>query len=156
MSTVTGELSESIYKSTNSTKSSRLDVTQAQLPLFPPSFRSTQPRDIIPPKPTFTAYMPPKAPKPPAASVRTQEKRTKTVYTLDTPFTAPDWPVISPADQNAILDVLVRFLEPVGRWRVECGEGSKGKRDRKKRKKLEKERSLEGGMEVDTRKPPSL
>ncbi|KAL2124293.1 hypothetical protein VTJ04DRAFT_658 [Mycothermus thermophilus] len=65
--------------------------------------------------------------------------RKRIVHTLDTPYTAVEWPEISQEDQDAILELLCQLLSPIGSHRRSFITPSKGKRKRSK--------------QVDARKP---
>ncbi|KAI0179991.1 hypothetical protein GGR52DRAFT_529308 [Hypoxylon sp. FL1284] len=62
------------------------------------------------------------------------EKR-KTVYQLDTPYSAVSWPSVAPDDQETILELLCALLAPLGQYRSAHLQPSKGKRDRKRKRK---------------------
>ncbi|KAI1808397.1 hypothetical protein F4811DRAFT_500706 [Daldinia bambusicola] len=64
------------------------------------------------------------------------ERRKKTVYQLDTPYSAVSWPSITLEDQETILELLCSLLAPLGQYRLEYVELSKGKRDKKRKRKI--------------------
>ncbi|KAH6687233.1 hypothetical protein F5X68DRAFT_261454 [Plectosphaerella plurivora] len=64
--------------------------------------------------------------------------RKKMVYSVDTPFSAVQWPEISSDDQDAILELLCSFLAPIGHHRRNV-PASKGKRAKKRKRAAEKE-----------------
>ncbi|KAI1484155.1 hypothetical protein F4774DRAFT_364956 [Daldinia eschscholtzii] len=64
------------------------------------------------------------------------EKRKKTVYQLDTPYSAVSWPTVTLEDQDTILELLCNLLAPLGQYRSEYVELSKGKRDKKRKRKV--------------------
>lgn len=53
---------------------------------------------------------------------------------MDTPFSSTPWPEISFADQEEILELLCSLLRPIGRYRRDHVQTSKGKRAAKKAK----------------------
>ncbi|KAL2181641.1 uncharacterized protein P884DRAFT_189804 [Thermothelomyces heterothallicus CBS 202.75] len=60
--------------------------------------------------------------------------RKRVVHTLDTPYSAVEWPHISQEDQDAILELLChRLLSPLGAYRRSFITPSKGKRKRSKK-----------------------
>ncbi|KAL2271629.1 hypothetical protein VTJ83DRAFT_1000 [Remersonia thermophila] len=59
-------------------------------------------------------------------------ERKRIVHTLDTPYTAVEWPQISQEDQDAILELLCQLLSPIGNHRRSFLVPSKGKRKRSK------------------------
>ncbi|OJD36090.1 rna-processing protein [Diplodia corticola] len=58
----------------------------------------------------------------------------KPVFKLDLPYTQPQWPQISTADHDIILEMLVNLLVPIGQHRSAHGTPSKGKRSRKRKR----------------------
>ncbi|KAK3313842.1 hypothetical protein B0H66DRAFT_363711 [Apodospora peruviana] len=56
--------------------------------------------------------------------------RKKIVHRLDTPYSTIEWPLISPDDQDVILELLCRLLSPLGLHRMSFITPSKGKRKR--------------------------
>ncbi|KAK3899822.1 hypothetical protein C8A05DRAFT_46216 [Staphylotrichum tortipilum] len=58
--------------------------------------------------------------------------RKRIVHTLDTPYSAAEWPQISQDDQDAILELLCQLLAPLGAHRRAFTTPSKGKRKRSK------------------------
>ncbi|OTB08653.1 hypothetical protein M426DRAFT_159111 [Hypoxylon sp. CI-4A] len=63
------------------------------------------------------------------------EKKKKFVYQLDTPYSAVSWPSVNPEDQETILELLCNLLDPLGQYRSEHVQLSKGKRDKKRKRK---------------------
>ncbi|KAI9815551.1 MAG: hypothetical protein M1827_002685 [Pycnora praestabilis] len=63
-------------------------------------------------------------------------RRVKTVFNLDSPYSAAKWPQITPQSQEAILELLCSLLSPIGQHRFNHVPLSKGKRS-KKRKRAE-------------------
>ncbi|KAL2164469.1 hypothetical protein VTH06DRAFT_3685 [Thermothelomyces fergusii] len=61
--------------------------------------------------------------------------RKRVVHTLDTPYSAVEWPHISQEDQDAILELLCQLLSPLGAYRRSFITPSKGKRKRSKKGK---------------------
>ncbi|KAL2018793.1 hypothetical protein VTK56DRAFT_351 [Thermocarpiscus australiensis] len=61
-------------------------------------------------------------------------ERKKIVHTLETPYSAVEWPQISQDDQDAILELLCRLLAPLGTHRRSFIVPSKGKRKRSEKK----------------------
>ncbi|KXJ97574.1 hypothetical protein Micbo1qcDRAFT_200245 [Microdochium bolleyi] len=74
----------------------------------------------------------------------------KIVHQLDTPYSTAKWPEIAPHDQDAILELLCTLLAPIGEHRAQYGKSSKGKRDKKRKRALEKD-----GKESTSPSPPS-
>ncbi|KAI0816444.1 hypothetical protein GGR55DRAFT_626946 [Xylaria sp. FL0064] len=65
----------------------------------------------------------------------------KTVFQLDTPYSAVSWPHITPNDQDIILELLCNLLSPLGHYRAQYIHASKGNRFKKRKRK---EQSNEG------------
>ncbi|KZL80251.1 rnase p and rnase mrp subunit [Colletotrichum incanum] len=63
--------------------------------------------------------------------------RKKLVYSVDTPFSATQWPEITPEDQDAILELLCSLLSPLGQHRQRHMKPSEGKRAAKRKRKEE-------------------
>ncbi|KAI1375058.1 hypothetical protein F4677DRAFT_424489 [Hypoxylon crocopeplum] len=63
------------------------------------------------------------------------EKRKKIEYQLDTPYSALSWPSVTLEDQETILELLCTLLAPLGQYRSEHIPLSKGKRDKKRKRK---------------------
>ncbi|KAL2134737.1 hypothetical protein VTI74DRAFT_10979 [Chaetomium olivicolor] len=59
-------------------------------------------------------------------------ERKRIVHTLDTPYSAVEWPQISQDDQDAMLELLCHLLAPLGNHRRSFLTPSKGKRKRTK------------------------
>ncbi|KAK4163483.1 hypothetical protein QBC43DRAFT_319711 [Cladorrhinum sp. PSN259] len=57
-------------------------------------------------------------------------ERKRIVHTLDTPYSAVEWPLISQEDQDTILELLCYLLTPLGTHRRSFITPSKGKRKR--------------------------
>ncbi|KAF7857215.1 hypothetical protein EAF04_009456 [Stromatinia cepivora] len=76
-------------------------------------------------------------------------KKTKTIYQLDTPFTTIQWPQISSKDQETIVELLCSILSPIGSYRSNHIIPSKGKRSKKR-----KRRDLKAGNEKSSETPP--
>ncbi|KAL2064044.1 hypothetical protein VTL71DRAFT_4538 [Oculimacula yallundae] len=62
------------------------------------------------------------------------DRKPKTIYQLDTPFTTVSWPDTSPQIQEAILELLCSILSPIGLHRSNHITPSKGKRSKKRRR----------------------
>ncbi|SPO02794.1 uncharacterized protein DNG_05469 [Cephalotrichum gorgonifer] len=58
----------------------------------------------------------------------------KTVFQLDTPFSAIPWPAVETADQDTILELLCSLLEPLGQHRRRHLQPSKGKGAKKRKR----------------------
>ncbi|KAK1971235.1 hypothetical protein LY78DRAFT_652081 [Colletotrichum sublineola] len=65
----------------------------------------------------------------------TAQLRKKLVYSVDTPFSATQWPEITPEDQDAILELLCSLLSPLGQHRQRHVKPSEGKRAAKRKRK---------------------
>ncbi|APA15059.1 hypothetical protein sscle_14g098290 [Sclerotinia sclerotiorum 1980 UF-70] len=76
-------------------------------------------------------------------------KKTKTIYQLDTPFTTVQWPQISSKDQETIVELLCSILSPIGSYRSNHIIPSKGKRSKKR-----KRRDSKAGNEKSSETPP--
>ncbi|KAJ8068103.1 hypothetical protein OCU04_003675 [Sclerotinia nivalis] len=76
-------------------------------------------------------------------------KKTKTIYQLDTPFTTVQWPQISSKDQETIVELLCSILSPIGSYRSNHIITSKGKRSKKR-----KRRDSKAGNEKSSETPP--
>ncbi|KAF6842435.1 hypothetical protein CMUS01_03079 [Colletotrichum musicola] len=63
--------------------------------------------------------------------------RKKLVYTVDTPYSAAQWPDISFEDQDTILELLCSLLSPLGQHRQRHVTPSEGKRAAKRKRKDE-------------------
>ncbi|KAK1598545.1 uncharacterized protein LY79DRAFT_247262 [Colletotrichum navitas] len=61
--------------------------------------------------------------------------RKKLVYSVDTPFSATQWPEIVPEDQDVILELLCSLLSPLGQHRQRHVKPSEGKRAAKRKRK---------------------
>ncbi|KAL0263148.1 RNase P and RNase MRP subunit [Diplodia seriata] len=58
----------------------------------------------------------------------------KPVFKLDVPYTQPQWPQISTADHDIMLQMLVNLLAPIGQHRSAHVTPSKGKRSKKRKR----------------------
>ncbi|KAA8564030.1 hypothetical protein EYC84_012026 [Monilinia fructicola] len=76
-------------------------------------------------------------------------KKSKTSYQLDTPFTAVQWPEISSKDQETIVELLCSILSPIGIHRSNHITPSKGKRSKKR-----KRRASKSGEDKSSESPP--
>ncbi|KAB8289855.1 hypothetical protein EYC80_010487 [Monilinia laxa] len=76
-------------------------------------------------------------------------QRSKTIYQLDTPFTAVQWPEISSKHQETVLELLCSILSPIGTHRSNHITPSKGKRSKKR-----KRRAAKTGEEKSSETPP--
>lgn len=74
------------------------------------------------------------------------DRKPKTLYQLDSPFTTISWPETSPQNQETILELLCSILSPIGQHRRNHITPSKGKRH-KKRKREEAKKKAESGVE---------
>ncbi|OTA66423.1 hypothetical protein K449DRAFT_390840 [Hypoxylon sp. EC38] len=63
------------------------------------------------------------------------DKKKKLIYQLDTPYSAISWPNITLEDQETILELLCNLLGPLGQYRSQYTQLSKGKRDKKRKRK---------------------
>ncbi|KAI2630711.1 hypothetical protein GGR54DRAFT_635318 [Hypoxylon sp. NC1633] len=63
------------------------------------------------------------------------DKKKRIVYQLDTPYSAVSWPVVTLEHQETILELLCTLLAPLGQHRSEHVPLSKGKRDKKRKRK---------------------
>ncbi|KAI1103784.1 hypothetical protein F4804DRAFT_309184 [Jackrogersella minutella] len=63
------------------------------------------------------------------------DKKKKIVYQLDTPYSEVSWPSVTHDDQETILELLCTLLGPLGQYRSQYGQMSKGKRDKKRKRK---------------------
>ncbi|OQU97671.1 hypothetical protein CLAIMM_03566 [Cladophialophora immunda] len=54
-------------------------------------------------------------------------KKTATVHSLSLPYPEPQWPTISPDAEQALLQLLLRLLQPIGDFRRDHVARSKGK-----------------------------
>ncbi|KAI0480667.1 hypothetical protein GGR56DRAFT_627078 [Xylariaceae sp. FL0804] len=61
------------------------------------------------------------------------EKKKKLAFQLDTPYSVVSWPRIQTEDQDIILELLCALLAPLGHYRTEHVQPSKGKRARKRK-----------------------
>ncbi|KAI1143857.1 hypothetical protein F5Y05DRAFT_8499 [Hypoxylon sp. FL0543] len=59
----------------------------------------------------------------------------KIIYQLDTPYSATSWPSVTLEDQDTILELLCTLLGPLGQFRSEYVQASRGKRDKKRKRK---------------------
>ncbi|KAI0840467.1 hypothetical protein F5Y06DRAFT_241102 [Hypoxylon sp. FL0890] len=59
----------------------------------------------------------------------------KITYQLDTPYSATSWPSITLEDQETILELLCTLLGSLGQYRSEYVQLSRGKRDKKRKRK---------------------
>ncbi|KAK4115415.1 hypothetical protein N656DRAFT_703913 [Canariomyces notabilis] len=81
-------------------------------------------------------------------------ERKKIVHTLDTPYTAVEWPQVSQEEQDAILELLCRLLAPLGTHRRSFIAPSKGKR-RRAQKKASSTSGKPGDLVAPTPVPPT-
>ncbi|KAI0386271.1 hypothetical protein F5Y04DRAFT_119400 [Hypomontagnella monticulosa] len=65
------------------------------------------------------------------------ERKKKLVYQLDTPYSAVSWPSVTLEDQETVLELLCTLLAPLGQYRSEHVQLSRGKRDKKRKRKTE-------------------
>ncbi|KAI1818720.1 hypothetical protein GGS20DRAFT_526613 [Poronia punctata] len=63
------------------------------------------------------------------------DKKRRLVFQLDTPYSAVSWPQISPKDQDTILELLCSLLSPLGHYRSQHVQVSKGRRLKKRKRK---------------------
>ncbi|RDW59731.1 hypothetical protein BP6252_12818 [Coleophoma cylindrospora] len=63
------------------------------------------------------------------------ERKPKTIFQLDTPFTTVQWPTISEENQVTILDLLCSLLAPIGKHRSLYVTPSKGTRSKKRKRR---------------------
>ncbi|KFY02898.1 hypothetical protein O988_01824 [Pseudogymnoascus sp. VKM F-3808] len=61
--------------------------------------------------------------------------KAKTMYELDSPYSDVVVPQLSPADQDTILDLLTSLLSPIGHYRTTHITPSKGKRNKKAKRR---------------------
>ncbi|CAD6565848.1 MAG: hypothetical protein ASARMPRED_008009 [Alectoria sarmentosa] len=66
---------------------------------------------------------------------KTQSRKPKIIFNLDTPYTDVQWPVVSADKQTKILDMLCSLLSPIGEHRSRNVAPSKGKRAKKRKRK---------------------
>ncbi|KAI5863138.1 hypothetical protein GGS23DRAFT_568457 [Durotheca rogersii] len=59
----------------------------------------------------------------------------KIVYQLDTPYSVVQWPHVALEHQETILELLCALLTPLGEYRAEHTQPSKGRRDRKRKRR---------------------
>ncbi|KAH8671920.1 hypothetical protein BGZ60DRAFT_23169 [Tricladium varicosporioides] len=85
------------------------------------------------------------------AGSATTERKPKTIFQLDTPFTTIQWPDIPAQNQNTILELLCSLISPIGQHRANHTTPSKGKRNQKRKRREAKPR--EATLHDDT--PPS-
>ncbi|OBT79790.1 hypothetical protein VF21_01502 [Pseudogymnoascus sp. 05NY08] len=77
--------------------------------------------------------------------------KAKTMFELDSPYSDVVLPQLSPADQDTILNLLTSFLSPIGHYRTTHITPSKGKRNKKA-----KRRELRGGSAKPTQDESSV
>ncbi|KAI1001682.1 hypothetical protein K3495_g6519 [Podosphaera aphanis] len=70
-------------------------------------------------------------------------RKTKIIWQLNSPFTNPEWPEVSPEHQGTILELLCSLLYPLGQHRLNHVTRSKGKRSKKRKRKAELEHKAE-------------
>ncbi|GAW19241.1 hypothetical protein ANO14919_087260 [Xylariales sp. No.14919] len=63
------------------------------------------------------------------------DKKKKTAFQLDTPYSTIPWPQILPKDQGTILELLCALLAPLGHYRSQHTHASKGNRAKKRKRK---------------------
>ncbi|CCF45383.1 hypothetical protein CH063_14483 [Colletotrichum higginsianum] len=78
--------------------------------------------------------------------------RKKLVYSVDSPFSATHWPDITPEDQDAILELLLSLLSPLGQYRQRHIKPSEGKRTSKRKRTAPGAASTEP---VKSERPPA-
>ncbi|KAH7348753.1 hypothetical protein BKA65DRAFT_266842 [Rhexocercosporidium sp. MPI-PUGE-AT-0058] len=81
----------------------------------------------------------------PKRTPSTMERKPKTIYQLDSPFTTVSWPETSPQNQETILELLCSILSPIGQHRSNHITPSNGKRSKKRRREEEKKKKDGGG-----------
>ncbi|KAI9723364.1 MAG: hypothetical protein M1812_001248 [Candelaria pacifica] len=64
------------------------------------------------------------------------DRKAKTVFSLESPYSSTTWPIIASKDQDTIVELLCNLLSPIGHHRTNHISKSKGKRS-KKRKRAE-------------------
>ncbi|KAF4625660.1 hypothetical protein G7Y89_g12500 [Cudoniella acicularis] len=67
-------------------------------------------------------------------SSTTMDRKPKTIFQLDSPFTKVEWPEISMENQDTILELLCSLLSPIGQYRSNNVTPSKGKRSKKRKR----------------------
>ncbi|KAG4442489.1 hypothetical protein IFR05_001989 [Cadophora sp. M221] len=80
----------------------------------------------------------------PKRTPSTMERKPKTIYQLDSPFTTVSWPETSPQNQETILELLCSILSPIGQHRSNHITPSKGKRSKKRRREEQKQKDGAG------------
>ncbi|KAE9367875.1 hypothetical protein N431DRAFT_348823 [Stipitochalara longipes BDJ] len=78
------------------------------------------------------------------------DRKPKTIFQLETPFTNTQWPETSPQNQDTILELLCSLLSPIGQYRATNTTPSKGKRSKKRKRKEDKSK----GEAPDLSRPP--
>ncbi|PBP26637.1 hypothetical protein BUE80_DR002403 [Diplocarpon rosae] len=82
----------------------------------------------------------------PRKTASAADRKPKTIYQLDSPFTNISWPEILDTHQDTILNLLCNILAPIGQHRRNHVTASKGKRSQK-RKRAEEEQNV-GNLEA--------
>ncbi|KAI0128594.1 hypothetical protein BJ170DRAFT_622241 [Xylariales sp. AK1849] len=65
------------------------------------------------------------------------DKMKKFVFQLDTPYSTVSWPPINTEDQATMLELLCTLLSPIGHYRSKYIHPSKGKREKKRKRREE-------------------
>ncbi|KAI1313565.1 hypothetical protein F5Y03DRAFT_102175 [Xylaria venustula] len=68
------------------------------------------------------------------------DRKRKIVFQLDTPYSAAPWPCVLPNNQNTILELLCNLLSPLGHYRAQHIQASKGNRAKKRKRKEQSNR----------------
>ncbi|TAQ90894.1 hypothetical protein B7494_g772 [Chlorociboria aeruginascens] len=65
-------------------------------------------------------------------------RKPKTVFQLETPFTAIQWPEITPEHQDTMLELLCNLVSPIGQHRSHHIQPSSGNRNKKRKRRKAK------------------
>jgi len=83
------------------------------------------------------------------------ERKPKTIYQLDSPFTNVSWPETSAQNQETILELLCSIISPLGQHRTNHVTPSQGKRSQKRKREEAKKKADPGVEPGDTLSIPS-
>jgi len=84
------------------------------------------------------------------------DRKPKTIFQLDSPFTVVQWPQISSQNQEVILELLCSLLSPLGQYRSNHVTPSKGKRSKKRKRQEAKTRDAAPTPTVSIPPPPEI
>ncbi|KAL5351351.1 RNase P and RNase MRP subunit [Pseudogymnoascus australis] len=82
--------------------------------------------------------------------------KAKTMFELDSPYADVPLPQLSPADRDTILNLLTSFLSPIGHYRITHITPSKGKRNKKAKRRELRSGAAQRAQDEALVPPPEL